>query len=307
MSRCPAFTKEGKGPQCTRMLKEGNSYCFQHLKCQTPDDTSPKIVKSKISKKLKSKKSTIKEDEPYSPVPSGILPDYMPKDIVGMIGQYIKSPGEEALDILNMLGHHYHTYLGFHPESQDEPHILIEMEDVEDNDMIHQYYQNLMDLSDDGNVWIERKSYKLDYEGFIKECSDKYCKIYLDINKVKEWADTPIIGKDLITIMYQKNDWFGNPRIWWNSPSKWFKNLKPRIKPNILLPLNSRPYIHVIEPFMRVEIDAIEKGSPITIDDILFATRALALDETRTYDGFKILNETLRTLTLEPEMDNWST
>ena len=71
--------------------------------------------------------------------------------------------------------------------------------------------------------------------------------------------------------------------------------------------LSSRPYIHVIDPFMKVIIDAKEKGSLLTIDDILFATRALSLDATRSYDRFRILNETLHTLSLEPEMDNWST
>ena len=55
---------------------------------------------------------------------------------------------------------------------------------------------------------------------------------------------------------------------------------------------------------MKVTIDAREKGSPLTIDDILFATRALSINGGRTYESFKILDETLHTLTLEPLMDN---
>ena len=80
--------------------------------------------------------------------------------------------------------------------------------------------------------------------------------------------------------------------------------LPPFYRAFVLPTLSTRPYIHVIDPFMKVIIDAKEKGSPLTIDDILFATRALALDASRDYDRFKLLNETFHTLTLEPEIYN---
>ena len=51
----------------------------------------------------------------------------------------------------------------------------------------------------------------------------------------------------------------------------------------------------------------VEKDN-ITIDDILFATRALAWDSSRTIDsGYKILSVDENVLVLEPQMDNWST
>jgi hypothetical protein len=72
--------------------------------------------------------------------------------------------------------------------------------------------------------------------------------------------------------------------------------------------LQARGYIKVIEPFMKIEIDSVFKGLPITYDDVLFGTRGLCFDETRAYDNFRVLpgsNDDI--LYLEPEIDNWST
>ena len=56
MSRCPALTKSGKGPQCTRILKEGDSYCFQHLECSSSKSPKKSIRKEpKKEKKIKSR------------------------------------------------------------------------------------------------------------------------------------------------------------------------------------------------------------------------------------------------------------
>ena len=123
-------------------------------------------------------------------------------------------------------------------------------------------------------------------------------KFIFDINKLKALANTPIPDKDFIILKYTKNTWYGSPRIWWNSMNKYAQKLSPFYRQFVLPDLSSRPYIHVIDPFMKVIIDAKEKGSLLTIDDILFATRALSLDATRSYDRFRILNETLHTLSL---------
>ena len=78
--------------------------------------------------------------------------------------------------------------------------------------------------------------------------------------------------------------------------------LLPFYRRFVLPNLSSRPYIHVIQPFMKVIIDAKDKGSPITIDDILFASRALSPSAYAGFANFKILNETYHTLTLQPEL-----
>lgn len=118
---------------------------------------------------------------------------------------------------------------------------------------------------------------------------------------LQELADTTVPFKTVI-VKYRKNEWFGQLTPHWNSVSKWFGPRKTR------LPfLSTRPWITVDEPFMQVTLSADKKGSLLTLDDILFATRVLAVDTTRTYDKFKILSENETTLVLEPEMDNWST
>ena len=49
------------------------------------------------------------------------------------------------------------------------------------------------------------------------------------------------------------------------------------------------------------------KKDDITFEDILFATRGLCVDETRTIDSYNILKITDDVLTLEPNIDNYST
>lgn len=56
--------------------------------------------------------------------------------------------------------------------------------------------------------------------------------------------------------------------------SAWFNKMEDSIEENHLPNLSSRPYIKVIESSEEVIISVVEKGSPITLDDIIFATRA---------------------------------
>jgi hypothetical protein len=123
---------------------------------------------------------------------------------------------------------------------------------------------------------------------------------YIDNTKAKELAQTEITF-DKITLMYKEDTWYGDCKEWWNVE---YKN--KRWKPKLSF-LNTRKYIKVIDPFMKVEIDSKEKGSPITIDDILFAGRALAIDNTRTYEGFEVISADDNHLILEPDIDNYST
>lgn len=117
---------------------------------------------------------------------------------------------------------------------------------------------------------------------------------------------------DKIVIMYRNEAWdFGLPTLWYNSPPpERFKKSKQWLDN-----LSSRPYITVDKHAVRVTISANKKGSPITIEDVLFATRALALDGFRSYDYFEKIkshfvctsSKKIRTLYLEPHMDNFST
>lgn len=63
----------------------------------------------------------------------------------------------------------------------------------------------------------------------------------------------------------------------------------------------------MIDPFNEVHLSAKDKGTFLTIDDILFASRALMADDTRTIDGgYKLLGYENDTLILNTIIDNYS-
>lgn len=69
--------------------------------------------------------------------------------------------------------------------------------------------------------------------------------------------------------------------------------------------INTRNYIKVVKDFELVEIDSNIKGSKITFDDILFASRCFMIDGYRVVDKYKILSLTDSVLELEPSVDNF--
>ncbi len=149
------------------------------------------------------------------------------------------------------------------------------------------------------------------YFGF--ECCDgKIYKIYNNEESGEYDYDT-IIKESNMCVEYQtvivkfngetSKFWNHKPeRYWYNEPSKLFRKTKSSRLPF----LNTRNYIKVTDPYMSVQISSKDKGSPITIDDILFATRALCCDETRTINKYKLIEKTKDTLVIEPKIDNWS-
>ena len=97
---------------------------------------------------------------------------------------------------------------------------------------------------------------------------------------------------------------------WYSIPSvEWYNELEEDGEYNScrLPPLNSVQYIQVNEPYMRVSLNATNKKEPITVEDILFATRALSADGYRSYTKYEIrfvLEHEL--LVLRPFIDNFS-
>jgi hypothetical protein len=73
------------------------------------------------------------------------------------------------------------------------------------------------------------------------------------------------------------------------------------------LPLSSRSYIHVTDPYDEVEIRSDEKDAPLTIDDVLFASRALCCGPDRSVNEFNIMSDNGSVLVLKANIDNWST
>lgn len=105
----------------------------------------------------------------------------------------------------------------------------------------------------------------------------KYHKLTItfDESYIKMVANKYIHFKTVI-IKYESADvWAVKPRFEWYNLSQCEDNMNSEA----YLPLlNTRPWIKIDDPFMQVSISAEIKGSPLTIDDILFAARSLSAD-----------------------------
>ena len=107
---------------------------------------------------------------------------------------------------------------------------------------------------------------------------------------------------NIVKIMFQ-----GESRdYWYRMPYEDWYNIK-KYNRGGLPTLDTRPYIDVIDRYMKVHVSKEKKGSPITLNDILFASRALCADGTRVIDRYKILSDNNSTLILVPTIDNFST
>lgn len=186
---------------------------------------------------------------------------------------------EYQLFLLNTLGRMYHTGFGLNDDSR-----YLELYIDKYNGDLCEFIEQYADDEDED----EGMAYFHDY--------------------ILKRLTTMIIPFSIVIIKYQRDAWYSKPDEWYNKKSIWWKDDKFQ---NRLLPfLNTRPYITVVEHAMQVSISVEKKGSSITIDDILFATRALAADDIRTVvegTGYRIISINDNILTLEPNMDNFST
>jgi hypothetical protein len=114
------------------------------------------------------------------------------------------------------------------------------------------------------------------------------------------------IEYDIVKIMFEgrsRDYWFRMPNEdWYNK-----HNFNPYNHGQGLPTLDTRPYIRVNNRYMEVHISKQKKGLPITLDDILFASRSLCMDHSRVIDEYKILSNNNSMLVLVPTIDNFST
>jgi hypothetical protein len=115
--------------------------------------------------------------------------------------------------------------------------------------------------------------------------------VYPNINygNLEQYA-TKIIPYKKVVIKYNWPSFMVKPKIWYNS--KFKKRTGEGPNDNDLPYLKTRKYIKIIIPYEEIAIDAEIKGKKLTIDDILFACRAFAIDPYKTLllDGsYKII------------------
>lgn len=191
--------------------------------------------------------------------------------------------------ILNKLAQGYHSGLGF-----DRPEIR---GNINDNDFV--------------NLLEEDYEYQgLDADEIYEEFFEDEETFTFDSCLLKDKAKLKLLYKTII-LKYPVDYWYKRKTDeWYNQPSTWWKPYD-KFKDRLLPYLNSRTYIKIDNPYMKVTISADDKGYELTIDDILFATRGLASDDTRCIcehdTQYTILYDDDNTLILRPNMDNFST
>jgi hypothetical protein len=135
---------------------------------------------------------------------------------------------------------------------------------------------------------------------------DETGEVIMNVDELKDEAQTEIPFQTVV-IKYTSDYWlyeYTELYKWYNQTSSCFYKEN---KDTHLPPLNTRPYIEINVPFMEIHISRQKKGQLITLDDILFATRGLMVDDTRIVDdGYKLLSYEPNVLILEPLIDNLS-
>ncbi len=133
-----------------------------------------------------------------------------------------------------------------------------------------------------------------------------------DYISFKRWVLEQESNKEIVydtVVLRLPNDYWseGKPHLL-ASPKKiyeWYNDIS-EIRNNI----SSRPYIKINIKYEKITISSKEKGSPITIEDVLFATRGMCLDEYRSVvdmnqGGYKVKERMGNSLlVLEPGIEN---
>jgi hypothetical protein len=183
---------------------------------------------------------------------------------------------EETVKLLNLLGQCYHGYKGFDNGNEIE---------YDKND---KFLMNVLETK------YEKKHYEIDLDEYII-----FETWFLEQEAKKE------VVYDTVILKYPDDYWtYGKPCLL-DEPSEiyeWYGDF------------NSKPYIKINSMYEKITISSKLKGSSITIEDILFATRGMCLDGWRYVvsfnegGGYK-LKERMgnNLLVLEPGLDNFST
>lgn len=192
----------------------------------------------------------------------------------------------EEHTLLNLIAQTYHSGFGYH---LDELHcgkddILCTID--------HDIIVEVIDKKDKSKMVI------LDLE-LAKKISTAYLlkhkTIILRLDTKKNgtnWYEKPIKVKstwfrDTATPLKNAKYWYEFPKGIFISKGKGEEGRKIKL----VGPLSARSYIHVIDEFEEIKLRSEEKGSQLTIDDILFACRGLCADDTRSIASFNVISD----------------
>ena len=187
---------------------------------------------------------------------------------------------ERTVNLLNLCGQCYHGFVGF----DDDNEIIKNVDDKFLVDVLNTEYQ--------------KKHYEIKQNGIIT----------FELWFLEEESKIELVY-DKVILKLPADYWTGGKPYLLESPNKiyeWYDDCKKE-EYNI----NSRPYIQINNKYEKITISRKEKGSPITIEDVLFATRGMCLDGSRYVvnmdrGGYKIkerVGDSL--LVLEPGIENF--
>jgi hypothetical protein len=209
---------------------------------------------------------------------------------------------EYVMGHLNILGPMYHSWFGFgldlKYQAGDDGYEYVLLQDIKNGyATIYDHVSNQPLPSDT----------LFDYDSGTMDA------LY-DAKKINQLANQKIPFQEVIIKNPIKQERV--PSIWYNEPS-----CRPWGMPDhgifhstshgdikVLSLEKTRPYIHVIDHFQEVHLSSVDKGQPLTFDDVLFGTRPLMWDATRLVDGgYHVIEYDNDRLVIDPAIDNWST
>lgn len=227
--------------------------------------------------------------------PSGIS-RYLPIQQKVLLTQVKKDTLNYFIDLLTVLGNFYSTGIGFNFFRKVKNNGRVIKNDWKNQvlDIVtNEFFSGIM--AEDQKSIME-KSYKYGFKIVPGGLTIKY-------DNIIKLSQIPINFNTVIIKIYEDEDGSDVETDfpeWWNEPLENFPSGIP------MLPyLSTRKYIEVTEPYMEVSISREVKRSLITLDDILFATRALSFDQERMYDEFILISVDDDVLYLEVKIDNY--
>ena len=185
---------------------------------------------------------------------------------------------EKTIKLLNLLGQCYTAFATFDDDNKIK-------EDVGDK-----FLMDILNTEYPKEHYVIRKNDYISFKRWFLE----------------EKSNTELIY-DKVVLKLPNDYWHsGKPRsILNNKIYQWYNDCSEE-KYNI----DSRHYIKINIMYEKITISSKEKGSPITIEDVLFATRGMCLDEFRVVadmdqGGYKLKERMGNSLlVLEPGIEN---
>lgn len=193
--------------------------------------------------------------------------------------------------LLNLISKTYHSAFGYNLSEVIADNLCMIQHDIIEN---YEPDDELMAL----NVKLASKLAKktlLNHKTIIVRLDDE--------KNVTNWTEKP----SKVSKTWFRDKEFSEKEYWYDFPEDDFISKGNGKTLKLVGPLKDCEYIHVVDLFEKIRLSSEDKGSRLSIDDVLFACRGLCADDTRSFESFNVLSDDGSTLVLKANIDNWST